>query len=81
MLKILDALPDMPRNYNSELSKEILAFWENDNALYVEFPAERYASTSVAACTAKHSISRMKLDIRVMQRNGRVFLVKGGAAC
>lgn len=81
MLKILDTLPDLPRKYNSELSKEILEFWENDNALYAEFPTERHASSVIAANTVKHSISRMKLDIRVMQRNGRVFLVKGGAAC
>lgn len=81
MLKILDALPYMPRNYNSELSKEILAFWENDSAKYAEFPASDYASPRIAACTASNTIKRLRIDIRVTRIGDRVFLVKGGAEC
>ena len=81
MLKIIDALPDMHRKYNSELSKEILAFWKNDDARVAEVPVDQYVTVASAANSMRQTISRMNLGIRVIQKNGRVFLVKGGSAC
>ncbi len=72
----INEIPGRRTSYNNDVATEVEQFHKSDWAA-CEVNAAKYKSVHSATAAYRQAIKNLKLDIIAIEREGRLFLVRG----
>ena len=72
--KVIDELPTA--RGRRRVQREILKFWEDDNARHAEIDASRYCKPGSCATSYKKAATGLKIAVDVFMHNDKVYMTK-----
>lgn len=74
----LKDIPGRNCHFNNAISQEILQFHGSDWSA-AEVNIGKYKTTHSAGAAYRNAVKTLKVNVLVIEREGRLFLLKGGA--